>query len=59
MNFVIGVIGFTILILVFEWEVRRIIKEWHEENAVHHWGGDIEDLEVEIDELKERVGKLE
>ena len=48
MNFVIGFIGFVVLYLVFEWEVRRIIKDSGIEER-------IADLEYRIEELEKET----
>lgn len=59
LNWILGIGGVTLLIMVFEWEVRRIVKEWHKEDAIHGWGADIEGLTMEIEELNDRVKILE
>lgn len=48
MNFIIGFIGFVVLYLVFEWEVRRIIKDSGIEER-------IADLEYRIEELEKET----
>ena len=62
-EFIVTVVVATLIVLFIEWRVKAIVKEWHEEEAIHYGASFGEDegfeLEEQIEELNKRVKKLE